>query len=85
MLTLAFLGLLVQLSKLQFLSRFESALGFYEGHVPVSGYLSSGIWILVYEHPCRRDSPFNHTPKPHFFLTLFVDDLGDEFVGQLCA
>jgi len=47
--------------------------------------LSSGIWILVYEHPCRRDSPFNHTPKPHFFLTLFVDDLGDEFVGQLCA
>jgi len=39
MLGLAFLELLVQLSTLLILSKF-SAPGFYEGRVPVPGYLS---------------------------------------------
>jgi len=40
MLSLAFLELFVQLSTLLILSRYLPAPGFYEGRVPVLGYLS---------------------------------------------
>ena len=85
MLGLAFLELFVLLSTLLILSRFLPAPGFHEGRVPVPGYLY--LIDLVNEHPCCRNSTFNHTPETHLFNTLSLGNVSDDLlaIGRMIA
>jgi len=77
MLGLAFIKLFVLLSTLLILSKFLPSPGFYEGCVPVP-YL----WNLVHEHPCCRNSTFNHTLETHLFNTRSLVNANDDLLGN---
>jgi len=39
-------------------------------------------WILVHEHPCCRNSTFNHTPETYLFNTLSLINVSDDLLGN---
>jgi len=36
----------------------------------------------VHEHPCCRNSTFNHTPETHLFNTLPLVNVSDDLLGN---